>query len=286
MCLLWVSGVRVVAEKAKCSIKPNNDLENGIMYGEGFSSITNKSYHTCALSGNELDLTTDNSSAITAVEIFTPTAILENFPSETFIAFGNLEYFKIDYSLIILALKETDFKMAGNLKTLVLTRNTIPRIESGAFSGAPLLESADLRINKIQAIEGAFDGLSNLKSLDLSENKLLLISPALFKPLKSLCDLNLREIKKINMAIFVEQIRKIRPSLKYLGIDSELIDERLNLTTVKIDEKKALIFVDGEKKNGDLKCQEKGEPNKSTKTAIPKWLWVVLIFLHKKIFEL
>lgn len=93
--------------------------------------------------------------------------VLEELPTRIFSTFTNLQTLSIMGS----GLRRVELNNCARIKTLEISGNQIPYLQSGAFRGCHTVESLTLLVNEIALIdENAFDDMPNLHTINLALN--------------------------------------------------------------------------------------------------------------------
>lgn len=125
------------------------------------------------------------------------------------------------------AIDQTNLRGAENLYILVLSRNKLKSLGSGAFSVLPLVDLLDLSYNRLREIDAnAFKGTKNLGSLDLSHNNLETMDID-FNELPRLKRLNLSFNNIARLPVNSFQFLKNLLSINLIG--NRVVDLRLKL---------------------------------------------------------
>jgi Leucine-rich repeat (LRR) protein len=184
-----------------------------------------------SFSGDHLSGKSDDS--VTMLAFYQTT--MYYMPTNLFSKFSKIQNFQCD-SCWVKKIEKSNFKQAGNLKTLKLLYESIETLPNDLFYFCDKLESIGLQANDINKIEEkAFSGLRNLKEIYLNHNLIENLKKGTLDDLLSLeiLDLESNKIEKVvaNLFEFNTNLKKIYLSRNRIAvIDPNLIAHLEKLT--------------------------------------------------------
>lgn len=157
------------------------------------------------ITDNDNNIVIDNGDRVQKVTFFTWRSInkVKTIPQTIFETFPQLEI--LDIIIGVENISPKDFELASSLNILILMKNKLRNIPTGAFIKASALTAIQLDGNSIEQIDdNAFKDLNSLYMITLGYNKLTSINRFTFAGAKNLDNIDLKnnDIRTIEVGAF------------------------------------------------------------------------------------